>query len=403
MWKVITLILFIILLLGGVAVSITMAPHYIYTKLIENDFSTDWYKIQNYQKSLLKPSRFPYKNIESRSADNLWKQFHIGDVVLPLPYRHPFYKIIPLISSEKDNIELGLSFKDRNNKELAKVYFVKNSQFKNKISSQKLFKLPVSRDIISKVRPHIIWADMFSKDIGDNNLNYTEMIYNLYLIQLRHSFIHETALSFGNIGQQDVGIIMLDSIDKDYDSELIMTMRNGLIYSYVLFILKGNPEAEELRERMLSEVRFERGDVNIAKINYNEFKALGFERQRSQEGLLYLYSSWSNWEEKQKDLFREIVFYAERGGMSNHLDIFYQYALDKYGTSFTTRNSKDIINTRIKLSKKMEEEDAQRFKKDFDIKSQKQQSKLSAHEKLLLKLKAAKSQKRVRRSKLELN
>lgn len=406
MWKIILFFVFMIILLAGAAVGITMAPHYMYSKAIKNELDTDWFKIKKFRPMLLSPTRYPFQNIDSMSADNLWKEFHVGDVVLPLPYKHPFYKIIPLINTKQDTMELGLSFRDLTNKEFAKVFFIKNSFFKNRLKSQKLFDLPLSKDIISKVKKSIIWADMFSKEISDNNIDYTEMIYNLYLLELRHSFIHEGSLSFGNIGQQDVGIIMLNPANKDFDTELVMTMRNGMIYSYVLFTNKDSPEAREIRDRFLNKVKFIRGDESIAKINYNEFKALDYLKQKKQEGLIYLYAAWSNWEEKQKEILKEIIYYAERGKLEQHLDVFYEYAMNKYGKTLSSLSSDQIKNTKLRLSKKIEEENDDYLVRQKAMEEVKKQIKpvLTPKETLQIKLKRTKEAKKNRTSRrLKLN
>lgn len=407
MWKFITFFLFMVILLAAAAVGLSMAPHYLYSKVLKNEIKNKWFYINEYRNDLLTPSRYPFKNIESMSADNLWKDFQMGDVLIPLPYKHPFYKIVPLLDAKKKNMELGLSFRDLSNREFAKVFFIENNFFKNVLQSQELFKLPISRDIIRKVKKTIIWADLFSKEIKDNNIDYAEMIYNLYLLQLRHLFIHKNAISFGNIGQQDVGIIMLESADMDFDCELVMTMRNGMIYSYVLFTDKASPEGRELRDRFLNKVKFIRGDQNIAKINYNEFKALPFTSQAKQEGLIYLYAAWSNWQEKQEELLKEIIFYAERGRLDQQLKIFYQYALDKYGKTLSSLSSDQILDTKLKLTKKIEEEkDDLAIRQKAIIEQQekiKNEPELSSEQRLKLKLRNAKEAKRQKQDKQVLN
>jgi hypothetical protein len=97
---------------------------------------------------------------------------------------------------------------------------------------------------------------------------------------------------------------------------------------------------------------------------YKEFKQLNFSRQIDQEGMLYLFTAWSQ-NTSNTELFREMIYYLEKGGQSKlQLRPLYKYALDNFGKTFSTKsdfNENDDQN--ITLQRKIEIEKNETLKK----------------------------------------
>lgn len=397
-----------ILFLAALAVGITVSPYLAYKETIKGNYFSKYFKLDHYSDFYLSPERYPYYLDRQKSADNLWKDIHIGDVIVPLPYRNPLYKVLPVLkhTNKKNFPDMGLKFYDIHDREIARIYFVPNGQFRHRMNAQELFKLPISRNILGQVSEFDIWSDIFSKPIENKKNDYPEMIYNLYLIQLRHDLLPQEAVGYGHIGQPEIGIVRLGTQDKDFNSELVMTMKNRMIYSYVLFTRKQNEEALELRDRLIRRIKFQRGSLNIAQISYKEFKTLPFRRRSSSEGLLYLYAAWSNWEAKREELMKEMIFYMEKGGMDSLLDNIYNYALKVYGSTFTSKNSSEIDDPYMKMQKMIEEEDERKIEEDkvrSETKTDEQIKEENTLENKLRRAKDRRKNKKKKRGKMILN
>lgn len=165
-------------------------------------------------------------------------------------------------------------------------------------------------------------------------------------------------------------MIELVSADKDYKVELVLTLTGGTVYSYVLRTEKNNEESLKLRSKFLDVVSFSPIDVSMGRILYTEFKQLNFARQVDQEGMLYLLSSWSQ-DIENLDLFKEMIFYLERGQKnSRQLKGLYEFSYKQYGKTFTTRKGGvGIEDGNITLQRNIELEDMERRKEAERVKN----------------------------------
>lgn len=395
MFKYLVLIIFMAICLGAISIGIIVAPDYAYKYLLEGKYETHWYKMPKHKNNLMKPSRYPYSLQENLSAENLWKEFHIKDVIIPMPFRHPLYRIIPILKSgPKKDFEMGFTFLNSRGDKIAEIHFLPNSLFNYSTRGQEIFELPISKAIIRNKSSQIIWSDLFSREIKDWGIDYNEMIYNLFIINLRSDVIPPNALSYGNVGQQDVGIVKLSPKDKDFNAELVMTMKQNVIYSYFLMTKLDDPEAVELRDRFLHKIKFERGNSSIAAISYQEFKALPITRQTDTEGMIYLLSAWSNWDKKAQ-LLKELIYFMEKGEMKKQLKPIYEYAYKVYGNTFSTREDLLSDNPMLRLQKKIELEDERRIREAQDSENQPfEDPGLQRPQTLEEKLKSAKERKK---------
>jgi hypothetical protein len=134
-----------------------------------------------------------------------------------------------------------------------------------------------------------------------------------------------------------------------------MILEKGSLFSYVLRTEKNNEESRKLRSKFLNTITFSPTDTDMSRILYTEFKQLNFSRQVDQEGMLYLFSAWSQ-DPSNVDILKEMIFYLERGSQyQKHLSTFYKYSYSKYGKTFTTRDVFiDQDDNEIALQRKIE-------------------------------------------------
>jgi len=348
--------------MAAVVVGITIAPDYLYRFTIEGNFPTRWYSIDKFTPNLLKPARYPFSYVDNYSAENLWKEFHIKDAVIPMPYRHPQFKVVPILkrTDKSESFEMGFEFLGAENRLVAEIHFLPNMIFSYRPKGQKLFDLPILKAVVSQKQISSIWSDLFSREISHFKLDYDEMLYNLYLIDLRKRILPENYISYGHVGEQEIGIVKLIPKNKDYNAELVMIMRQNIIYSYFLLTKMDDPEALEVRDRFLKKIRFQAGSESIARIYYDEFKLLPIYRKIDQEGMIYLLSAWSNWN-KKKDILRELIFYLEKGESRIQLKPLYNFANQVYGSTFSRLAEILSDDPELQLKSKIEREDAERI------------------------------------------
>lgn len=366
MKKIILSILFgisIILLGAGL---LLVSPYYYYNKIIKNEYSSEWFYLSNFNSIFLRPN--PKLEIKEPNIgnDDLWKKFHIRDTFIPLPYKNPFYFVAPIFKydKEKKNTNFGISVFGSGQLEVSKIFFVNNRFLPSVIRSQSLFKLPISTEIIKSVPSEKLWRDIFTVDLTNWEINYTQLIYNLYILQLRSVILPNKFKSFSLLDNH-TGLVELYSTDKDYKTELVLTKQRGLIYSYVIVTDLQNDESQVLRYKYLKEISFRPSTVSLARILYKEFKALPYEDQISQVGMMYLISAYSH--SNDKIYIQEMIRYLERGERNQtQLKRLYEYAQIKYGKTFTE-----------KIVDGIELEDELRLKRNIELEKKKELERLA--------------------------
>lgn len=346
----------ICLVLIGAYVFIKGYPYRLYSNWIEGSDWNRYYSIQGYNRAWLKPVQVegipPYKEDYAQ----LWREFPLRNVQIPLPVRHPLFQTIPMIESvgEKSTPQIGITILNPTGREISRVYTLPLSISPDHSQGQELFKLPFVRNRILKYSPEKLWKDIFTYEIKVSSKSLDEMIYDLYLLHVRSKILPKGTLKYGMI-RGDKALIELTSSNKDYIVELIMTFNGGSIYSYVLRTEKNNDESRKLRSKFLENITFNPVDPAMGKFLYKEFKQLNFARQVDQEGMLYLLSAWSQ-ETTNVDLMKEMIFYLERG-RNNHLQLkpLYKFAMKHFGKTFSTKKEyKDDDDQNLALQRKIE-------------------------------------------------
>jgi hypothetical protein len=351
-----------LILVIGVALGISAwvfwrYPSSLYMKWMRGEGWNKYYEIENFRPLLLSPVALEAIPEYKEAYPELWKDFPLRSTMLPLPVRHPFFVTVPILDFDKKakTLHLGMSFLGPNGRENSRIYALPSGVQKDYSTGLDLFKLPFVRNRIVSHDSDELWKDIFSKELVVKEKPVSEMIYDLYLLYIRSKILPAQTIRYGLIPGSSKAIIELASKDKDYIMELVHIQDRGSIYSYVLRTEKNNDESRKLRAKFLTTITFSPPDTDMARILYTEFKQLNFTRQVDQEGMLYLFSAWSQ-DTSNVDLFKEMIFYLERGSKYHkHLSTFYKYAYIKYGRTFTTRDVfTDEDEPEIALQRKIE-------------------------------------------------
>lgn len=391
-WLLLILLILSASLFGGY-VFIKGYPYRLYSGWIKGEGWNKYYSIQGYRPLLLTPVDVeiipPYKEDYAQ----LWNDFPLRNARLPLPVRHPLFKTVPIVQAtgEKTPPQVGMTIFSPTNRELSRIYTLPNTISYDYTQGQELFKLPFVRNRILKISLDKLWKDVFTYNIEVKSKSLDEMIYDLYILHARSKILPKTAVKYSLI-KDDKAIIEIESMDKDYLLELVFTYSGGNIYSYVLRTEKNSDESRKLRAKFLDAISFSAIDPALGKILYTEFKQLNFARQVDQEGMLYLFGAWTQ-EMENTELLKEMIFYLERGRDSRHqLKPLYEYAVKKYGKTFTTKELfSDTDDQNIALQRKIEIE---KIKSNQDAEREKEkppvEAELTPEEKMNLYLRKAK-------------
>ncbi len=372
MKKVILFLIFIASFVLILASAAAAYPFYIYSRMLKADYDSDWFRVRNYRESLLVPAKSISLVEPEASNEDLWSQFHFMDVVVPLPVKNPFYNVtVDIRYNKKAKINnLGLVVYGTSGKELLKIYFNKNSSMPSVINNQKIFKLPLAKEVLNQKKDSELWKDLFSKNISAWNIPFDEMLYNLYLLELRSRVVPKNIKSYSLIKGSNSAVIELISKNKDYKSELVLTKSRGFIYSYLLVSKIKDDESQKLRSRLLHGVKFRGGSEYLSRIIYQEFKNLSYQEKTDHLGMLYLISSWSH-DQGNESLMKELISYLERGTSNQkQLQPLVEYSFSRYGKTNLTRQVKGLnLKSKTQLKAMMEIEslkNTKEFKKRLE-------------------------------------
>lgn len=357
------LLLFVSLAVLGGYVLLKGYPYRLFSNWAQGKNWNKYYYIPKYSASYLKPVAIEEINPYVEDYKQLWKSFPLRNASVPLPVRHPLFQTIPLVefTGKTTAPQMGMILLAPNGRELSRLFTLPTTLYQDHSQGQELFKLPFVRNRILKLSVDKVWKDIFSHEIQVKSKGMDEMIYDLYILHLRSKFLPKETIRYGIMKDGGQALIELQSADRDYSVEMVFTLRSGSIYAYAIRTERNSPESKKLRSKFLEEITFNPMDSAMGKILYTEFKQLNFARQVDQEGMLYLYSAWSQ-DVSNFELLREMIFYLERGRANNRqLRTLFGYALKQYGKTFTTRkifNETDDPN--LVLQRKIEIENLER-------------------------------------------
>ncbi len=330
------LFIFISVAIAGGLFVVSNLPFKLYSRWISGPGQSRFYIIDDYRKEWLSPVAVAEIPPYAEDYAQLWKEFSLLNIRIPLPVRHPLFQTIPYLESDgpKSVPRPGIILQNPAGRELSRVYTLPFTLLKDHTLGQELFKLPYVRNRILKLPPDVVWKDIFSRAIVVKPKAMDDMIYDLYLLHLRSKILPRTTVRYG-LMKDDRAIVELSSKNRDYRNELVLTNHSGTIYSYILRTELNNEESLKLRAKFLDSISFAPVDPAMGKFLYTEFKQLNFARQVDQEGMLYLFAAWSQ-DLGNSGLFKEIVFYLERGRTNAaQLRPLYAFGLKHFGKTFT--------------------------------------------------------------------
>lgn len=322
-------------------VYIRTLPARLYDKLIHNELDSKWYSLDDRVVDIyLNPKHDLDGEIVEIKNEELWKSFHFKNLSIPIPVRNPFFFVVPNLkySQEKNQTKFGLSILDSKDEKISDIFFLPKVNFPNISKSQSLFSLPLAAKEIQNISNDRIWDDLFTKSIEQTDIEWQEMVYNLYLLQMRVKIFGRNIVQYGvDKTKNKRGILVLNYPDRDFVAELFIENRNNMIHSFIIISKKNSDEAKIVRQKMLNEIEYIDTSLALSDIMIKEFKGLSYVDQIDHIGMYYLLSAWSH-DQSRKAILEDLIFYLERGS-ANQLQLapIYKYYYDRYHEIFSKR------------------------------------------------------------------
>lgn len=413
--------LFLFLLMGLAFIT----PHIYYYKILSSNYRTNQYfierikKLENGERYISKSTQ--NKAIETELDDRYWKLFHIRNYKIFLPIGHPIVSVGPIINFDesKDSVQLGFQFTTFKGEPVTEVTFNENIRFQHVFSKQPLFKIPIIGGRLEQIILSDLWRDLFEKNLDlsklgedpissqsmnvwelnnvssegpDNDssfwsfiprwykraikgvkwthallsLSYREMIYNLYLLEIRNTYFPPNFTAFSFHDNKMVGIIETESTTSRFKNLTVLSLINGFIESYTVKVDLNEPLSNSIFERILTGMYFSESSIAASKTIYQEFIELPYHDKIDQVGMLYLLSAWSH-RINDKEFLQEVIKYLERGkGNLSRLGPLYYYAFKKYGYTFSSTSVDSNLGDGPLSEKGNEEKLKQKIKEESE-------------------------------------
>ncbi len=354
-------------------------PYHFYYVSLESGLDSRFFKTEKVDEKLLYSIPFEVKKIDMVSTDSLtrWREFHVGNYILPMPLRHPYFLLIPNISvDEKGNAVIGWDIKNQNQQTEIAIKFLKPTTYTYPFENNLLFNLPIFKNNLLAVPSDQIWEDLFTLDLrlpdqselGFANwimklasIKYTDLAYKLFILKTRQLLFPPNVVSLSFNRAKRMGVIEVkpntDALVSDnIKVEHTFLLREGVLQQIELSTKRFSSIAQAYRSRLFESLVWEASNPDQTVRIYNEFNELSLKQKIDQEGMTYLFAGWSH-VPMQEEFLRTMIQFLERDKKNKvHLQSLYKYAFTVFGTSFSS-NSEDLIETeQRRLERKISEE-----------------------------------------------
>ena len=370
----------VLLVLAGLALFV-IAPYHIYTLTLTEGVATRFLVMKPSKRIFYDGQDFVFKKDlgSSREDSALYENFHFSNFLMPLPFNHPSFSMIPTIKIENTGPRLGASFLDGNNLELFSFILEKPYKLETISGDQQLFLLPIFRNHISRKMEEDVWRDLFSKklslpsNVGKSfydslltlrKVSYSDLVYNLFILYNRNHLFPQNTLRISYDLNSHHGLLELPSDDPKFLFEKLFIIEKGIVYSLSIKTKLGNNSAEHLRERILKELIYKNSTIDSAIPIYVQYKNISYSHRIDQQGMSYLFSAWSH-DLNNRDYVRVIISFLERGKANlKFLKPFYEYAYKKFGSNLSGESEVLLETPEEKLKRSVKEELEKEVKKE---------------------------------------
>lgn len=332
-------LIFLVLAAVIVGLGLKAGPYYYYNQIANHGQNFDWYALDNRARNIARPEKARDLKAEKIDNDSLWSKIHFKNHMLPIPVKNPYFFVSPIFKYKKESevTNFGLSISNANKKVISEVFILPRFDIPMPSKNQRLFEFPVVENKMRSYEIEKVWKDLFSKDLSKWKIKNEEIIYNLYLLEIRSKLFNQNLNSYYYLPNVDKAVIELNYKDKDYLSEFIFSRRGNTIYPMLIITERDNLEATKIRYKLIRDVEFVNTTPSLSEIIYREFKNLSYQKQTDHEGMLYLLSAWSH-QPARVEFLKDTIQFLERGVQNQkQLEPLYKYMFERFGETFARK------------------------------------------------------------------
>ncbi|MFX3675738.1 MAG: hypothetical protein ACN6I6_01750 [bacterium] len=362
------------------ALLMAFMPYHFYYVALDNGLDSRFLKTKKVPEPFLSTKSLELEQADFTTTDSLirWRNFHVGNYILPLPVRHPYFLLVPEISLDQNQKPIiGWDLQNQNLKAEISLKFLSSVAYTYPFEENLLFNLPIVKNHILAVSTQAIWRDLFTLDLrlpslGDSGLiawiqslwsiSYNEIAYKLFILKTRQLLFPSEVTRLSYDESKSMGVVEMkpaqteDLVDDNTKVEVLYLLREGLVQRLQLSTRRYSKIAQSYRTRAIEGLEWKVSNPDETVQIYNEFNKLSYEKKIDQEGMTYLFAGWTH-VPKQEEFLRTMIQFLERGKRNKvHLKSLYQYGYDLFGTSFSSQKENLRETEQRKLERKISEE-----------------------------------------------
>ena len=370
----------LLIVVGLSALLMAFMPYHFYYVAIDSGLDSRFLKTKKVPEPFLSTKALELEQADFTTTDSLirWRNFHVGNYILPLPVRHPYFLLVPEISLDQSQKPvIGWDLQNQNLKAEISLKFLSSIAYTYPFEENLLFNLPIVKNHILAVPTQTIWRDLFTLDLRlpsleDTGLtswiqklwsiSYNEIAYKLFILKTRQLLFPSEVTRLSYDESKSMGVVEMmpvqtdDLVDDNTKVEVLYLLREGLVQRLQLSTRRYSKIAQSYRTRAIEGLEWKASNPDETVQIYNEFNKLSYEKKVDQEGMTYLFAGWTH-VPKQEEFLRTMIQFLERGKRNKvHLKSMYQYGYDLFGTSFSSQKENLRETEQRKLERKISEE-----------------------------------------------
>ncbi len=370
-------LIFLLLLIGSYQLLLSL-PYDFYHEALTNGVSSKFLELRKLPPHYYEGSRYEFKKMDGVASEEarLWENLHFDNFVMPFPIKHPQFLLVPTIEREAGDYYFGFKILDYKKEELNTVLIKPSEEFSLDFHDYKIFELPLFKNRITMNGLSGPWIDLFLKKYDSKKyanpkfgslwnpfeIPMAHMVYDLFILKSRERFFPKDSESIHYWEEKDFGIAEVTDREtkkghpKAFREELIFVLHESRVYRLMIRTRLEDFAAERYRQKFLKTLSFKPGHPDSSISLYSSYKKLSYPEKLSPTGFTYLYAGLSH-KKDSRQFLREMIQFLERGKNDRvYLSPLYDYAYDRFGSSFSNDLSHLKESQNEKLQRKIEEE-----------------------------------------------
>ena len=348
----------------GILVS-GFSGHFYYT-IFKNGVSSEYIQIGPAKNNVLKGgvTKIKKKNLTGK---RIWSKSHMNNFLLPIPFSHPLIYVTPYAKYKYNRSDIGFRFYSSSGAEVFRFFEKDNFLFKTEIDQNKLFSIPIIRNIIYEKSQGQIFKDLFSKNLFfDHNIipefskellfeilktDWKELVYNLFIFKLRQRYLtYDRIEKITWYDNYHLGSILFIADQTGEREEILFKLVEGVIYPIYFAANNWNAQSKKIREIFITNLDHKHTSKDSSVSIYGDYRVLSYRDQIGHDGMVLLMSAWSHHQDDKKFL-KEMIQRLERGeDNQEQLRALYKYALERYKQTFSSKDKvlkSDSVKSKI--------------------------------------------------------